>query len=158
MEEIKLSSGIKKIAIKDEDGDLITVITVDTANADTAKKFAGVIDKLNNISQNCEKEAAEWRKNHKDDINVDDINVDDINVDAALELNSIRVKYLKQITESIDGLFGEDAMKQIYGDIVPDELAIVEFVEQVIPVMNKLFNKRFEQVQNKYNIKRRGAK
>lgn len=148
MEEIKLSSGIKKIAIKDEDGDLITVITVDTANADTAKKFAGVIDKLNNISQNCEKEATEWRKNHKDNINVD----------AALELNSIRVKYLKQITESIDGLFGEDAMKQIYGDIVPDELAIVEFVEQVIPVMNKLFNKRFEQVQNKYNIKRRGAK
>lgn len=68
------------------------------------------------------------------------------------------MKYLKQITESIDGLFGEDAMKQIYGDIVPDELAIVEFVEQVIPVMNKLFNKRFEQVQNKYNIKRRGAK
>lgn len=148
MEEIKLSSGIKKIAIKDEDGDLITVITVDTANADTAKKFAGVIDKLNNISQNCEKEAAEWRNNHKDDMNVD----------AALELNSIRVKYLKQITESIDGLFGEDAMKQIYGDIVPDELAIVEFVEQVIPVMNKLFNKRFEQVQNRYNIKRRGAK
>lgn len=148
MEEIKLSSGIKKIAIKDEDGDLITVITVDTANADTAKKFAGVIDKLNNISQNCEKEAAEWRNNHKDDMNVD----------AALELNSIRVKYLKQITESIDGLFGEDAMKQIYGDIVPDELAIVEFVEQVIPVMNKLFNKRFEQVQNRYNVRRRGAK
>lgn len=148
MEEIKLSSGIKKIAIKDEDGDLITVITVDTANADTAKKFAGVIDKLNNISENCEKEAAEWRKNHKDDINVD----------AVLEVNSIRVKYLKQITESINGLFGEDAMKQIYGDIVPDELAIVEFVEQVIPVMNKLFNKRFEQVQNRYNVKRRGAK
>ncbi len=153
MEEIKLSSGVKKIAIKDEDGDLITVITVDTANADTAKKFAGVIDKLNNISQNCEKEATEWRKNHKDDINVDDINLD-----AALELNSIRVKYLKQITESINGLFGEDAMKQIYGDIVPDELSIVEFVEQVIPVMNKLFNKRFEQVQNRYNVKRRGAK
>lgn len=153
MEEIKLSSGIKKIAIKDEDGDLITVITVDTANADTAKKFAGVIDKLNNISQNCEKEAAEWRNNHKDDMNVDDMNVD-----AALELNSIRVKYLKQITESIDGLFGEDAMKQIYGDIVPDELAIVEFVEQVIPVMNNLFNKRFEQVQNRYNVRRRGAK
>lgn len=151
MEEIKLSSGIKKIAIKDEDGDLITVITVDTANADTAKKFAGVIDKLNNISENCEKEASEWRKNHKDDM-------DDINVDAALELNSIRVKYLKQITESINGLFGEDAMKQIYGDIIPDELAIVEFVEQVIPVMNKLFNKRFEQVQNRYNVKRRGAK
>lgn len=151
MEEIKLSSGIKKIAIKDEDGDLITVITVDTVNADTAKKFAGVIDKLNNISENCEKEASEWRNNHKD-------NMDDINVDAALELNSIRVKYLKQITESIDGLFGEDAMKQIYGDIVPDELAIVEFVEQVIPVMNKLFNKRFEQVQNRYNVKRRGAK
>ena len=51
MEEIKLSSGKKKIAIKDEDGDLITVITVDTANADTAKKFAGVIDKLNNLDK-----------------------------------------------------------------------------------------------------------
>lgn len=152
MEEIKLSSGIKKIAIRDEDGELITVITVDTANADTAKKFAGVIDKLNNISENCEKESDEWKKNHGE------INADDIDVDAALELNSIRVKYLNQIMESIDGLFGEDAMKQIYGDIVPDELAIVEFVEQVIPVMNKLFNKRFEQVQNRYNVRRRGAK
>lgn len=56
------------------------------------------------------------------------------------------------------GCLAKMPMKQIYGDIVPDELAIVEFVEQVIPVMNKLFNKRFEQVQNRYNVRRRGAK
>ncbi len=153
MEEIKLSTGLKKIAIKDEDGELITVLTIDTANADTAEKFADVIKELNNISENCEREAAEWREKHKEDPASEDVDVE-----SALENNRIRVKYLKQIGESIDRLFGENTMKNIYGDIVPDELAVVEFVEQIVPVMNQLFQKRFEVTRQKYNSGRRGAR
>ena len=43
MEELKLNSGLKKIAIKDEDGDLITVLRVNVADADTAERFAKII-------------------------------------------------------------------------------------------------------------------
>ena len=59
MEELKLNSGLKKIAIKDEDGDLITVLSVNVADADTAEHFAQIINNLQEISENCEKEAAE---------------------------------------------------------------------------------------------------
>ena len=46
MEELKLNSGLKKIAIKDEDGDLITVLRVNVADADTAERFAKIINKV----------------------------------------------------------------------------------------------------------------
>ena len=42
MEEIKLSTGIKKIAIKDEDGEVVTVLSVNVADARTADKFARI--------------------------------------------------------------------------------------------------------------------
>ena len=63
MEELKLNSGLKKIAIKDEDGDLITVLRVNVADADTAERFAKIINNLQEISENCEKEAAAWKRN-----------------------------------------------------------------------------------------------
>lgn len=76
----------------------------------------------------------------------------------ALDINNIRVKYLKEIIAALDELFGEGTIRNIYGDIVPDETALFEFVEQVIPVMNNLFGRRFEQMKQKYNTRRRGGK
>ncbi len=153
MEEIKLGTGIKKIAIKDEDGEVITVLSVNVADAETADKFAKIIDDLNGISARCEAETKQWKKEHKEDALEGDVNIP-----LVLEVNRIRVKYLKQIVDSIEELFGEGTMKNIYGEIVPDEDAIVEFVEQIIPVMGSLFNKRFEQMKKRYNSGRKGAR
>ena len=58
MEELVLDSGVRKIAIKNEDGDVITVLSINVADADTAERFGQVINKLERISENCEKEAA----------------------------------------------------------------------------------------------------
>jgi hypothetical protein len=154
MEELKLNSGLKKIAIKDEDGDLITVLSVNVADADTAERFAKIINDLQEISANCEKEAMAWKKEHEQDETVSG----EIDVERVLQINHIRVKYLKQITEEIDKLFGEGTVQSIYGDITPDETALVEFVEGVIPVMNKLFGKRYEMTRKRYNSGRKGAR
>lgn len=154
MEELKLNSGLKKIAIKDEDGDLITVLSVNVADADTAERFAKIINDLQEISANCEKEAMAWKKEHEQDETVSG----EIDVERVLQINHIRVKYLKQIAEEIDKLFGEGTVQSIYGDITPDETALVEFVEGVIPVMNKLFGKRYEMTRKRYNSSRKGAR
>ena len=154
MEELKLNSGLKKIAIKDEDGDLITVLRVNVADADTAERFAKIINNLQEISENCEKEAAEWKKEHEQDETVSG----EVDVERGLQINRIRVRYLKQIAEEIDKLFGEGMVQSIYGDITPDETALVEFVEGVIPVMNKLFGKRYEMTRKRYNSSRKGAR
>lgn len=154
MEELKLNSGLKKIAIKDEDGDLITVLRVNVADADTAERFAKIINNLQEISENCEKEAAAWKKEHEQDETVSG----EVDVERGLQINRIRVRYLKQIAEEIDKLFGEGTVQSIYGDITPDETALVEFVEGVIPVMNKLFGKRYEMTRKRYNSSRKGAR
>lgn len=154
MEELKLNSGLKKIAIKDEDGDLITVLRVNVADADTAERFAKIINNLQEISENCEKEAAAWKKEHEQDETVSG----EVDVERVLQINRIRVRYLKQIAEEIDKLFGEGTVQSIYGDIVPDEAALVEFVEGIIPVMNKLFGKRYEMTRKRYNSGRKGAR
>lgn len=150
MEEIKISTGIKKIAIKDEEDNLITVLSVDTADAEVAEKFNDIINALNNISTTCTEEFAEWKSQNKE--------AADNDIETVLAANRIRVKALTGIMDEIDSLFGEGSIKNVYGDTIPDELAIVEFVEKIVPVMNELFERRYKLVRQKYNVKKRGAK
>lgn len=152
MEELVLDSGVRKIAIKNEDGDVITVVRINVADADTAERFGQIIHNLERISDDCEKEAATWKKEHMQQ------ETENIDVETVLQSNRIRVKYLKQIVAEIDGLFGVDTVKNVYGDFTPDETALVEFVEKIIPVMNKLFGKRYEMTRKRYNSGRKGAR
>ena len=152
MEELVLDSGVRKIAIKNEDGEVVTVLSINVADADTADRFGKILDNLQRISDNCQKEADEWRKaNPQKEADTED-------VAKILEINRIRVKYLNQIMDEIDGLFGESTVRNVYGDIVPDEAALIDFVEKVIPVMNKLFGKRYEMTRKRYNSGRKGAR
>lgn len=157
MEQVKLSTGYKSIAIRDEDDDqVVTVLRINVADAQTADRFAHIIDQLNSISARCDVEMKEWKENHTDDQLTAGDTGDAIKV--ALDINNIRVKYLKEIIAALDELFGEGTIQNIYGDIVPDETALFEFVEQVIPVMNNLFGRRFEQVKKRYNTGRKGGR
>lgn len=146
MEEIKLSTGIKKIAVKDEDGEVVTVLSINVADANTINKFVKVIDDLNNISERCKKDAAGFDDNAKDDMK------------QAVKVNDIRVKYLQEIVDSLDDLFGNGTIKNVFGDIIPDEMALVDFVENIVPVMNTLFGKRLEVNRKRFNPNRKGAR
>lgn len=157
MEQVKLSTGYKSIAIRDEDDDqVVTVLRINVADAQTADRFAHIIDQLNSISDRCDAEMKNW----KDSNTEEQLTTGDTGnaIKVALDINSIRVKYLKEIIAALDELFSEGTIRNIYGDIVPDETALFEFVEQVIPVMNNLFGRRFEQLKKRYNTGRKGGR
>lgn len=157
MEQVKLSTGYKSIAIRDEEDDqVVTVLRINVSDARSADKFAHIIDQLNSISERCDAEMKRWKEEHSSQTLITGEKDNDIKI--ALDINNIRVKYLKEIIAALDDLFGEGTIRNIYGDIVPDETALFEFVEQVIPVMNNLFGRRFEQMKQKYNTRRRGGK
>nr|DAE11337.1 MAG TPA: tail assembly chaperone [Myoviridae sp. ctq9w2] len=157
MEQVKLSTGYKSIAIRDEDDDqVVTVLRINVSDARSADKFAHIIDQLNSISERCDAEMKKWKNDHEAQEMLTGDTGNDIRI--ALDINNIRVKYLKEIIAALDELFGDGTIRNIYGDIVPDETALFEFVEQVIPVMNNLFGRRFEQMKQKYNTRRRGDK
>lgn len=155
MEELRFDNGIKRIAIKDEDDEVIAVLRINVADAEVIEKFAKVIDSLNNISDRCDAEAKKRQAEVEEVDETDDVMAQ---IPKAVEINQIRVKYIKEIMDTLDSLFGKETMHSIYGDTVPDELALVEFVEGIVPIMNKWFGKRLEISRKRYNTKRKGAR
>ena len=155
MEELRFDNGIKRIAIKDEDDEVIAVLRINVADAEVIEKFAKVIDSLNNISDRCDAEAKKRQAEVEEVEETDDVMAQ---IPKAVEINQIRVKYIKEIMDTLDSLFGKETMHSIYGDTVPDELALVDFVEGIVPIMNKLFGKRSEISRKRYNTKRKGAR
>ena len=155
MEELRFDNGIKRIAIKDEDDEVIAVLRINVADAEVIEKFAKVIDSLNNISDRCDAEAKKRQAEVEEVEETDDVMAQ---IPKAVEINQIRVKYIKEIMDTLDSLFGKETMHSIYGDTVPDELALVDFVKGIVPIMNKLFGKRSEISRKRYNTKRKGAR
>ena len=152
---VNINDGKQRIAIYNQDDELLTVIKVDTSDSETAERFGKIIDNLNNIARDCENES----KRIEEEQGGTEISEEESpDIDKVLEVARIRVKYLKRIVAEIDGLFGEGTIAGVYGDVIPDEIAIMDFVEKVIPVMNSLYGKRYEMNRKRFNSKRRGVR
>ena len=64
--------------------------------------------------------------------------------------------------EEIDSLFGKDTIRNVFRecyeldeDFVPDEDALIDFVNTVMPVMNDLFDMRTKEIRKKYSPNRK---
>lgn len=160
MNSFTIDSGFKEIEAKNNNGEVITVLRVNVADARTAERFAHLIDNLDNISAEIKKEAERLEKEYGSE---DAINTEDVDTKRILIVNGLKVKYIEKCIQEIEEVFGKDTIKNVYRecyeereDYVPDESQLLQFVEKTIPIMNNLFHKRFEENRKKYNSMRRG--
>lgn len=72
-------------------------------------------------------------------------------MDKALEMSAVNVDFSKEAAGIIDGIFGADTVKKYFRevyeeipDFLPDADCIIEFFEQITPVIEKLFNRKVE--------------
>ena len=72
-------------------------------------------------------------------------------MDKVLELSGVNVDFSKEASETIDGIFGEGTVKKYFRDVyeeipdfMPDAECVVDFFEQITPVIEKLFNRKVE--------------
>lgn len=72
-------------------------------------------------------------------------------MDNALEMSAVNVDFSKEAAGIIDGIFGADTVKKYFRevyeeipDFLPDADCIIEFFEQITPVIEKLFNRKVE--------------
>lgn len=72
----------------------------------------------------------------------------------ALKIITEKTKILMSV---IDDMFGEDACKKIFGNIVPSGFAIAEFVEQLVPIFDNYTNTRQKKISDKYSRNRKGG-
>lgn len=80
-----------------------------------------------------------------------------LNTENDREALRIITEKTKILMGEIDNLFGKDACKKIFGDIIPSGFAIAEFVEQLIPIFNNYTNARQKKISDKYSNNRKGG-
>lgn len=154
MENMKLTlnTGIKLIDIENERGEVVYTLRINTADSNIAQRYAEVLDNLNHVSDEFEEEAKELEKQEDSQ-------------EKVLAAASLHVRTIQKCMDEIESIFGDGCLKGIYHecyelneDFVPDEGMLVEFLEKVMPVMETLFNERFEAHKKKYSIKRKGKR
>lgn len=141
-EKIGLKSvNITKIELNDS-GDYITVSADSPAFFDG---FAAGYKQIADLSDSIPAKLEEIEKKYegKDDFSS--------TMDKALEMSGINVDFSKVAAGIIDGIFGPDTVKKYFRDIyeeipdfLPDADCIIDFFEQITPVIEKLFDRKIE--------------
>lgn len=145
------------------DGKLLTVLKINIANVDTAKKFVNLANNLEEIASSGEEKAKAFAEKYKEyeKQRFDDI-PDKVKTDIIVDATNVRIEVLNKMIAEIDGIFGKDTIRNVFRecyeiseDFVPDEYALIDFVNKLVPVMNELFDIRINAIHKNYSPKRK---
>ena len=82
-------------------------------------------------------------------------------MDIIVDASKMRIGIIEGMIREIDTLFGKDTIRNVFRqsyemheDFVPDEDALIDFVNAVMPVMSDLFQTRNEAIRKKYSPNR----
>lgn len=160
MERMILESSIKQIAIENENGEVLTVLGINVDDSNTVTRFANLINNLEKISESVTDDAKALQEKYGDQKLIEE---DTINLDMAVDVVGFKIKCLNKCIAEINAVFGADTIRNVFKeayelneDFVPDESALLRFVDNIIPVMNKLFDEKFERNKNRYSAGKKG--
>ena len=149
MDSLRIDNGTKKIEVNDA-GEYIEFSIV---NNDFFRAFFDLLRWFD--EQENRKEIAEIEE-QKDKVVSED--GEKINYDAANNVLDISDKISKEACEKIDNIFGEEASRKIFGNILPDMYMIADFFEKISPLIEKYQKERSQNIDKKYSKNRKGAK
>lgn len=139
--ELHVDNGLRKIKVNDS-GEYIEVSVNDSTFFD---RFADLLVWLGAK----EKEVVQFSEEHKTD--------DTTNPEAIRELVRKRTEAYRDCCQRLDILFGEGCCRKVFGDVVPDDILIMDFLDQIAPVIEELGRERNKKLSSKYNRSRKGA-
>ena len=132
MEEIKLSSGIE-IKVNDK-GD---TITMNVEDQQFTEKFYHLLARM------------EQAKDH--------LNSDKVKAMSEHDQLKESIQETRKVMAEIDIIFGQDACRKVFGDIVPNMYLIADFFYKIQPIADKYMGKRREEINARYNNARKGG-
>lgn len=132
MQSIRVKSGIE-IEVNDA-GETIVAHVEDTM---FVNRFYGLLDTFDKISRDFEGESVKEMTEREQ-------------LQFVIDKN-------KQVMEEMDGLFGENCCRKVFGEIIPSSYLVADFFDQLIPIFEKYANERQKVISNRYNRRRKGA-
>lgn len=159
---ITFDDGIKTIEVNNLEGELITVLRINTADAATATRFVELVHNLEEVVNLGEDDVNSYREKYKEYEGEEfDKLPDEVRMDIIVDASKMRIGILEGMIREIDALFGKDTIRNVFRqsyemheDFVPDEDALIDFVNTVMPVMSDLFQTRNEAIRKKYSPNR----
>lgn len=148
MDKLQIDNWTRKIEVNDN-GDTIQYSLANSAFYDELISFAQWIqsDELRAQAEEVTRQQENMKKSDgKFDLNV-------ASAASAVELNMS-----KAACEKIDKMFGENACKKVFGDIIPQMDIIVTFLNAVIPIVKKNAEERSKKINTQFSKSRKGAK
>nr|DAH96577.1 MAG TPA: tail assembly chaperone protein [Caudoviricetes sp.] len=140
---IKIDSGIRKIGVNDA-GDYIELSVTDVTLLD---RFSNLVEWFSSKQEELARFDEDFKARHAGD-------TDD--TEAVIEAIHKRTEAFRETCKQIDNVFGEGCCKKVFGNIIPDELPLMDFFDQMTPVMQRMAAERGEKLKTKYSRDRKG--
>ncbi|AWY06827.1 MAG: tail assembly chaperone protein [Caudoviricetes sp.] len=140
MAGIRVNTGAKRIEVNDN-GDCIVLNFADSSFVD---RFFAMYDRIRRRADEAVPQAEEIDAQHQAG------SEDHIRAAAALYR-----KLHEDIAEDIDGFFGPDTCKKVFGDIVPSIELYDDFFQQLMPYFKEFGEERAKRL-SKYSAARTG--
>lgn len=160
---IRVDDGVRRIGVNDN-GDYISLSVNDVSLLD---RFSDLIEWFENKQKELQEFGRYFNERHARDIEridtrlqTDEFDEDDEKIHNRMIIEVIRkrTEVYRECCEKIDQVFGKDCCKKVFGEVLPDEALLAEFLDQMTPIMAKMANERGEKLRAKYNSGRRGKK
>ncbi|MDE7197773.1 MAG: hypothetical protein K2O15_02705 [Lachnospiraceae bacterium] len=141
---------ISRIEVND-DGEYIAISADDTSMFD---RFAAGILHIAQVSDGTAKKIEEIEKQYEGQEGFE------ADMGRVTALAGVNVDFSEDAVKTIDGIFGQDTVKKVFRDtykeipdFMPSVSLITDFLEQITPYMEKLFNRKLD-VQKKASKER----
>ena len=151
MENLNFSTGILRIKVN-EYGD---ALLLDSSDLSIFNRFHNLYARLEVLTEGANKEVEQVVDKYRDE--------KEVSMDMIHDYVDLTIRYSENVMQELNNIFGEDFTAKVFranyelnADFVPDELALTELVEALVPVMENAYGERIKRNKSKYNAGKRG--
>lgn len=157
---INVDNGIRRIKVNEE-GEYIEFSVNDSAFFERFADFLRWVEGLDGTVNEFEAElrekfAALEPKEQSEELEEGEIQLPP--ADIITMVAGKRTELHRECCQKLDGLFGDGCCRKVFGGIVPDDVLLMDFVEQICPHIERMGKERNEKFALKYNRNRRGKR
>lgn len=158
----KISEQLKKIELN-EFGDYILI---NPADASFSEKYSALMAWIDDKSAELGRKAQEMREKYGDTpmISHDEDGNTVVDSEQFSIFVNLKNELYKECVSKIDSLFGDGTIRkyfrafyEINPDFIPDEDCIMDFLEEIAPILKEIYGERTARINSRYNKERRGG-
>ncbi len=144
---LKVDNGVRRIKVNDA-GEYIELSLTDVTLLD---RFTGLMEWYGAKRDELNRFDADLKQRHAEDTDSDG---------AVIEVIHKRTEVYTEFCRKLDEVFGDGCCRKVFGNVIPDEIPIIDFLEQITPIMNRMAVERGERLKARYsgNLKHRGKR